>query len=598
MKLPSLRQVVEGSTQTFLRFPMVILNAAIGTVAALILIDFEGPPQETFLFDILLAALIGIPFLTALALVAEKRKLARPVGIVLQIAGMILLLGYALTLPRNLDAAPAMHLARFFLLFASMHLLVAWVPFSSRGEVKGFWHYNKELLLRILLAALYSMVLWIGLSIALVALKQLFGVDIPGKRYPELWILIAGLFNTWFFLAGVPGNLASLEARMDYPKGLKIFTQYILIPIILVYLVILYAYAGKIVVEWSWPKGWVSGLIIGFSTTGILSLLLLHPIREQGENVWIRTVSRWFYVVLIPLVVMLVLAIWRRIGEYGVTESRYLGVLVGLWLAAMVVYFLVSRAKSIKVIPASLFVIGLLISAGPWGMFSVSERDQVARLQTLLTQNKILVDGKVRTAPEPLGFDARKDICSIFRYLHDMHGYGAVQSWFAEPIGVDTTGTPGKGRDPRLIAKLIGIEYVDQWQGVSGSVAFVSADKKKRIALAGYDRLLGFEGGTLADSVTGLLLRMELPGARLSAQRSEPSSGVDSISIDLRPVLDDVMKDYGQGSTNAVPPERLSATAAGRTFRMKVYIRHVRFSRQAEGLTILGCEADVLVSTR
>jgi hypothetical protein len=598
MKLPSIRQVVEGSTQTFLRFPFVVIDAVVGTIAALILIDFEGPAQATVLFNILLATMIGIPFLTALALFAEKRKLAGAARVGLQVAGVVLLVAYAFTVPSNLTAAPMLHLIRFFVLLAAMHLLAAWVPFSARGEVNGFWHYNKTLFLRFLLAALYSHVLWAGLAIALAALQNLFGMNIPGKRYPELWVFIAGIFNTWLFLAGIPENLESLESRTDYPKGLKIFTQYILLPIILVYLVILYAYAGKIVVEWNWPKGWVSGLIFGFSATGILSLLLLHPIRELVENRWIRTVSRWFYAILIPLVIMLLLALWRRLGEYGITENRYIGIVLALWLAAIVVYFLVSKGRSIKVIPASLCVLAFLVSVGPWGMFSVSEQNQVSRLETLLTQNKILVDGKVQSSAGSIEFDAKKDISSILLYLHEMHGYAKIQGWFSETITEDSAGNQVRGKDPRAVAKLMGIEFVDQWQAPVGTVMNLVAQKNRRIDISGYQRLFGYEGGTFNDSSTGLQLRTEALGANFIAKREIPGGGVDSAIVGFRPVLEAAIKEYLQGVREPLPPEHLSAAAEAKSFRIKVYMRQVHVSRQQDSIKIHSSESDVLFAPR
>ena len=238
---------------------------------------------------------------------------------------------------------------------------MAIAPFLGAGEINGFWHYNKTLLLRLLTALVYSIVLNSGLSLALAALDHLFGINVPGKRYGELVILIIGLFNTWFFLTGVPEHLDSLDTLTDYPKGLKVFAQYILFPLVAVYLIILYAYLVKILIVWDWPQGWVSKLILGFSTSGILSLLLLYPIRDRVENVWIKTASRWFYVVMIPIVIMLFPALWRRISEYGFTEVRYIGVALGVWLAAIVVYFIFSRLKSIKVIPGSLCAVSLFM---------------------------------------------------------------------------------------------------------------------------------------------------------------------------------------------------------------------------------------------
>jgi hypothetical protein len=91
-----------------------------------------------------------------------------------------------------------------------------------------------------------------------------------------------------------PRNLDELEAAREYPKGLKIFTYYILLPIVFVYLAILYAYLAKILISWDWPQGWVSKLILGFAGTGTFSLLLLHPLNHQTENIWVRSLIRWF----------------------------------------------------------------------------------------------------------------------------------------------------------------------------------------------------------------------------------------------------------------------------------------------------------------
>ena len=77
MKLPSIQQVIQDSTRTLIRFPLVLFNAALGTVTALILVDYEGPPGPTVLFNILFATILGIPFWIAVALLVEKKKMGR-----------------------------------------------------------------------------------------------------------------------------------------------------------------------------------------------------------------------------------------------------------------------------------------------------------------------------------------------------------------------------------------------------------------------------------------------------------------------------------------------------------------------------------------
>jgi len=221
MKLPSVNQIVQGALRTFSRFPFVLCSSLAGTLAALILADYEGPESPTILFKILFGSILGIPLLLGLTLVAEKRVWGRTRSFGAQAIGIVLLIGYAFTVPQTLSFGPIFHIQRLLALSVAMHLFVSVGPFLNSGEENGFWHYNKTLLFRILGALLYSHILYLGLCLALAAVDQLLGMDIPIKRYWELWIITIGVLNTWLFLAGIPENLKSLEEVTEYPRSLN-----------------------------------------------------------------------------------------------------------------------------------------------------------------------------------------------------------------------------------------------------------------------------------------------------------------------------------------------------------------------------------------
>jgi hypothetical protein len=56
---------------------------------------------------------------------------------------------------------------------------------------------------------------------------QLFDVRIDEDNYARLWVLIATVFNTWFFLSDLPEDLDALDQSLDYPNGLRLFTQFV-----------------------------------------------------------------------------------------------------------------------------------------------------------------------------------------------------------------------------------------------------------------------------------------------------------------------------------------------------------------------------------
>ncbi|UOQ51050.1 DUF4153 domain-containing protein [Hymenobacter cellulosivorans] len=437
MKLPSLQHVVAEATRVVRRFPLTLLCALVLCVAGIYTISLDYPEEQKlkWLFPLASSAALGLTLTLSLALAAERYrwplvgKLAAALGTV-----GLLVLWYV--------AAPAkpdmVWVLRLFVLLVASHLLVAVVPYlpelRRQADTPGFWRYNETLFLRILTAGLYSGVLYAGCSLALVAVKNLFDVKLDDNLFGYLFTVLATLFNTWFFLAGVPQDFAALEQEAPYPKGLKVFTQFVLLPLVVLYLGILYAYLGRIVVQWELPKGWVSILILAFSVAGIFALLLIHPIRDAAGNTWIRTFSRWFYRALLPLLGLLVVAINTRIQAYGFTEERYYVLVLAGWLAIMLAYFLWHQGRGIIWIPASLAVVALLTLLGPWSAVAVAERSQLRELKELSAQHQLLQNGRLdsagRRAPK-LPFAARKRITSIFVFFAERGAIDQLQPLFA-----------------------------------------------------------------------------------------------------------------------------------------------------------------------
>jgi hypothetical protein len=64
------------------------------------------------------------------------------------------------------------------------------------------------------------------------------------------------------FLAGFPRDFSNPATISDYPQGLKIMTQYVLLPLVTLYLLILYAYLAKVIFTAHWPSGWVAYLVL------------------------------------------------------------------------------------------------------------------------------------------------------------------------------------------------------------------------------------------------------------------------------------------------------------------------------------------------
>lgn len=414
MKLPSLQTLWRGAAGVFMRFPLQLLLAVSSTIVWCWITEFgynENQVLENSLIKLLAISNLALTLLLAADLFAESHQYSLAKKWIGRIAVLAICTGLYFWLDPWTHQADAFRIALFSFAF---HLLVAFAPFMGKGSLKGFWQYNERLFLRILISGFYAAVLFAGLAIALFAINGLFNADIRDKAYMKLFAVTGVGFTTIFFLAGIPSSFEELEKEQVYPKGLKIFTQYVLIPLMTIYLAILLVYEIKIAMLWQLPKGLVSTLILGYSVFGILSLLLVYPIKDKEGNGWIRLFSRFFYLMIIPLIVLLVLAIVKRVGNYGITESRYVLIVLAIWLSAITLYFLLSKKQNIKVIPISLCILALLSAYGPLSAFSVSKYSQLARLKKLM-QSKDKKDLNERP--------------SVVRYLIENHGLTSLQNF-------------------------------------------------------------------------------------------------------------------------------------------------------------------------
>jgi hypothetical protein len=456
MRLPSVGYIAGEARASFARFPLMLACALVAATCAIITVEVDG--DDSRFVNLMITAHLGIALFFALATAAETNRWTRSTRISANAAAVIGLFAYHASLPDRFGAAAG----RFLQLDLGVLLLCAFLPFL-RGHHNGFWQYNRTLFLRFLTAVLYSAVIYLGLALALLAIDRLIGLSIPDHSYIWLLCVVAFVFNPWVFLGGVPRDIAMLESVTTYPRGLKVFAQYILIPLVVVYLAILTIYLFKVVITTVWPSGWIGWMVSSVAVVGIVALLLVWPVAGQREDRWVGTYTRWFFIFMIPAIVMLLLAIQRRIGQYGVTENRYFLAILSLWLAAIAVYFIASRQRLIKVIPVSLCILAFGTSCGPWGAYSVSRWSQTHRLEQLMQANHILVDGKIVATQDRVTAEHQREISSITRYLIEHHGAKPFRRWL-DPVtfAVDDS-TPGYDRETqrtRRIVGAMGLEYV------------------------------------------------------------------------------------------------------------------------------------------
>lgn len=149
-----------------------------------------------------------------------------------------------------------------------------------------------------------------------------------------------------------------------------------------------------------------------------------------------RLFSRyWAWLAALP-VLLLFLAVYRRIADYGVTEQRYVMLLIGVWILVLAAIRLWQGGNfDLRVVPGLLALFLLAASFGPGGAIGFSVMSQTGQLQQILAAKGMLVDGRFvalkadENSDPPLGRSGAR-ARSIVWYLNEHRSLGLLAPWF------------------------------------------------------------------------------------------------------------------------------------------------------------------------
>jgi hypothetical protein len=444
MGLFSLQEINASAKAAFQRFPATLLWVILGSAYCIYVLDHSSYDLYDTHARVLLTLILGVSWLIGTQFFLEQLNPTKnKQWIKLIILGLLLL--FYLHLPHfEQSYVNPKFLLRFFLLLFSGHLFVLFAPFIIKWNKEAYWNYLKSIGYAILRSGFFSGVLYIGLVLALLAIQALFNVTIPDKRFGQLFIFCLGVVNTWIYLSDFPKNVLQ-QTTIQYNRALEVFVQYILIPLILLYIIILYAYGFKIVLQWELPKGWVSYLVTALALLGFLVQVLIHPVQKIVKSWIINRFYPWFYWLLMPLIILLFVSIFRRIFEYGITENRYLVLLTAFWILGASLYMLLSKAKTLKLLPISLFILAILSSFGFWSAFPVAVKSQISEFRKVY--NEVVANEHLATRAK------YEQLQSILTYLNERQAISELN----DITGIHLT----HGTTDSLISKFSPYNYLD-----------------------------------------------------------------------------------------------------------------------------------------
>lgn len=384
------------------------------------------------------------------------------------------------------------------LLIGALLLLVGLAAHLGQGESNSaFWLFNHRLWLGALLALAGGVLLGAGLSAIHATLNLLFGLGLSSRWLERIWTVSLGLVAPVSFLAFVPrrftDKITEREEQDFTMRAAAALVKFVLVPLLLVYTAILYAYALKIALAWELPKGTLASMVVAYLFVGAVTLLFGYPSRDTGGPLVHFFWRQWVVLVALP-VVLLFIAASRRIADYGLTEGRYLIVLAGIWALILAGMRLAKGPDvDLRLLPGVLALLFVAASFGPGGAIGFSVMSQRAELASILAAKGMFADGKFVPAPpgekNPLGQDAAR-AHAIEWYLNTHRSLAMLSPWFeGQP---DDPFAPGKSPEETVRELLAALGLTPTLRSGADALVFNHyADRPAVVSLGAKARMVG-----------------------------------------------------------------------------------------------------------
>lgn len=476
MKLEIWKSKLQTLVKTIKLYPMVLLAILIATIFSVMeiwKIEFNVL-NSTLIVDLIISSLyFAMSYMIVKLIITDKNieitngQKAVVYAIVSVIVGLlcyflIIKVDKSLYLKNQIT-----QMGLFFALFIGM-----FVAGHFNTEI-DYADYAVKIILAIIESLIYCVTIFVGIVAILYTTKELFKLNFNlSNLIVTCAVVIFLLLNATIILSKFPLKYCEENLKIKWLLPFKFLFTRIIAPLFLIYGSILLLYIIKVVVLKTIPNNIITNLILWY---GLLSVVVLF-VSKTVQDKFIKIYDKVQPLILLILSGMMFYSIGIRISYYGITEGRYMVVIGGVFIVISMIYYLFFNKKTYITIPTTLLILTLISSVGPVSAYNISKIDQKNRLEKMLIEENLLVNGEIKPQKNvnPAKIKEIKDKLDYFTRKHSAKELAYLDEKF-------TTSEINMKR-------VFGFRG-DEFESLYGKNRFY-ANNKIEIDTTGYDRLL------------------------------------------------------------------------------------------------------------
>ena len=373
-----------------------------------------------------------------------------------------------------------------------------------------------------------------------------------------------------FFLSQFVAKPEKLKEPKSVSGFMGVFTKYIMTPLAVAYMVILYTYTAKILLTGEWPKNVLGWLVIAFLGVAIFAYFLWTPLWKKTWDKY----RRIFWLGLLPQITLLFVAIGWRIHAYSWTENRYFVVVLGLWLLGTTLYFLIRKDAKFKWIFVALTTIIFVSQIGPLSGYNIGKTSQLNRLQDLLVNAGVKKADQFQAVNIEVSDETENQIASILDYINNRFGENTTKAQF--PL-LDYKMVSHYNL-PEFIMEEYGLDYRSKWDHnnddyVDPNYRNFYTDMQQPFNIAGYDwkvSVTNYSHSNKKTLIKGYDFRLKQNDKTPAIQIYLENNLIDTIDVSEK--FESLLEARSLQVIESLPPEDAVVNYESDMFDAKIYL--------------------------
>ena len=266
-------------------------------------------------------------------------------------------------------------------------LVLLGFPFEKNNQ--GFTYRNFINLFHLGLATAVWLLVFGLVAAILFTITTLFNIEFSDSFYSHIYMSLGIFTQPLFFLVF---QQRQVKSEMMLNRIFDILVNFVLAPALMIFTVLLYAYVVQIIFEGVLPKGMLANITLPY----LLGGLGVYALRSICAKVRWETFFKFYPYLAIVSIVLLWLAIDRRISAYAWTEARIY--LVALATAITIAYtiLIISKIRQYRLISV-VVMIAIFVMTWVVNPKEIAYQSQTERFEQLLTKLNLSDNsGKIR----------------------------------------------------------------------------------------------------------------------------------------------------------------------------------------------------------